>query len=119
MTIPDLIETVLRRIWNEHYALTVRNRDFFRDEQALTRAISRYGYECHTRGWEFEPEQIWVELMRVLDTMRRADLDVRTWFPIYLESAIDRHLRLRADELSAEARRDDRARMLQDRKSVV
>jgi hypothetical protein len=112
MTIPDLIETVLRRIWEEHYAHTGRHRDFFRDEQALTRSIARYGYECHNRGWEFEPEQIWAEIMRVLDTMRRADLEVRTWFPIYLEASIDRHLRLRADELSAEAKREDRSRML-------
>lgn len=108
MTVDALIDTVLARIWKEHYEHKRRSHEWHASQRALTKAIARYGYECHGRGWEFEPERIWGELMRILDTMRERSLQIETWFPIYLESAIDRHIRLRADELSAESKREDR-----------
>jgi len=115
LTIPELIETVLSRIWKEHYENQSRRDQFFRDERALTKAIARYGYECDSRGWDFDPSAIWAELMRVLDTMRGRDAAIRSWFPVYLEASVDRHIRIRADELSAEAKRDDRSAWLQAR----
>lgn len=111
MSVDSLIDLVLERIYRDHYAGKARQREWPASQQALTKAIARYGYECRGRGWEFEPDAIWAELMRILDTMVKNSLRIETWFPVYLESAIDRHIRLRAEELSAEAKREDRRGM--------
>jgi hypothetical protein len=114
MTLADLIKTLLHRIGAEHYGLGAggqpRVREFMRDERALTKAIARYGHECVRRGWEFEESDIWADIHQVLDTMRpcvitRKNRAPIAYLPTYLEGAIDRHIRLRAEELSAEAKR--------------
>lgn len=101
MTVPDLINSLLARLRRERY--DGREREFLRDRRFLQQAIARYGAVCEQRGWDFEAAKIWREINGVLDTMR--DRSVRVWFPCYLEAAIDRHVRLRAEELSAEAKR--------------
>lgn len=108
MSIDALIDLVLQRVFKEHYLGKSRREEWHKSRTALIKSIARYGHECANRGWEFEPEAIWAELMRVLDTMRERSLEIEIWFPKYLECSIDRHIRLRADELSAEAKREDR-----------
>lgn len=101
MTIPDLIDLVLNAIRNQFYADRVR--DFKRDERALTKAIARYGYECHQRGWEFDQKHILAALMKLLNEIKRSDADI-DYLPLYLDGAVKRHIGQRAEELSAAAK---------------
>lgn len=101
MTIPELITLVLNAIRNQFYADKVR--DFMRDERALTKAISRYGYECHQRGWEFDSKFILRALMDLLNEIKRSSADFR-YLPVYLDGAVKRHIGQRAEELSAAAK---------------
>jgi len=98
MTVAELIEDVLRRIQSTDW-YHGRIREFARDRRALTKAIARYGYACAERGWHFQPEVILKDLLSVLRDIveKRAAVD---YFPIYLEGAIDKHIRQRAEELS-------------------
>ena len=64
MTVAELIEDVLRCLHRDFYR--DRTLDFFRDKHALTRAIARYGVECHSRGWEFSTSSIRLDLLRLL-----------------------------------------------------
>jgi len=105
MTIDELIDSVVGRIHKEHYVGTSRMPCFHRDRVALEKSVARYGHECHQRGWEFEPETIYGEIMRILDSMTERTDAIRIWFPLYLEASVDRHVRLRAEELSAQAKK--------------
>jgi len=97
-----LIDTCLTYL-RTHFYQDAPKRSYHRDEQALVKAIARYGHECHRRGWEFEPLEIQKDVIKVIRTMLdRAD-EIQ-YLPIYLEGAIDRHIRLRAEELSAKAK---------------
>lgn len=108
MTIPDLIDRTLRQIRLSFYGSDPQGvREFCRDRQALLKAIARYGYACQQRGWELEAEFIQSDLVALLGQLRKQP-EQREWFPIYLEGAVDRRIRLRSEELSAEAKRIDR-----------
>jgi hypothetical protein len=97
MKVDALIAIVERRIHDDFYR--DRDREFFRDRLFLRQAIARYGFECNSRGWQFSAEDICKELLSLLEKMRRQK-DSIEWLPRYLESTVDRHLRLRADELN-------------------
>lgn len=102
MTLSAAIDLLLERIRREHYA----HRDthaWKRDERALMQAIARYGHECSTRGWYFEEAEIWAAINRLLDTMLPKRDQIR-YLPIYLERAVDQHIRERAEELSDRAK---------------
>ncbi len=101
MTVPELINQVVLNIGHQFY--DERSRDFFRDRLALTKAVARYGYECEQRGWLFEPDSIRRDIIELLQQIKRTGADIG-YFPVYLESAISRHIGLRAEELQAEAR---------------
>lgn len=101
MSVAELIENVLRAILAAFYR--DRAEDFFRDRHALTRAIARYGVECHSRGWEFSTLSIQTELLALLNQIRKQKADIK-YLPVYLEGAVDRHIRVRAEELSAHAK---------------
>lgn len=105
MTVDALIDLVVRRICQEHYVGTSRQQFFHRDRVALEKCVARYGYECDQRGWSFEPDEIWAEIMRILDGIKERTDAIAVWFPVYLEAAIDRHIRIRAEELSAASRK--------------
>lgn len=102
MTVPELIKDVLRRIraLDRYHG---RDREFMRDQHALQRAIARYGYACHERGWSLAPDAILADLVALLRQIVEQDADIK-YFPIYLEYAVDRHVRTRAEELSAQAK---------------
>jgi hypothetical protein len=115
MTIPELIEQVLASIARDFYDLDVHStqpinsndsqlstslRLYMRDRNALVKAISRYGYACDRRGWEFQVPHILKELMTLLISMREKKAEIH-FLPKYLEGAIDRHIGQRAEELSA------------------
>lgn len=102
MTLNQLVTGLLRRLFAEHYGPD-KLREFARDRNALLKAIARYGHECASRGWYFEESAIFCDLNRILDTLRRNRADIR-YLPVYLEGTVDRHIRLRAEELSAAAR---------------
>lgn len=102
MTVDALIAKLLHQIRWVFY--THDERGYHRDERNLSQAIARYGYECHSRGWDLEPEFIHRDLAALLVQVQ-ASFDRRKYLPIYLEAAVDRHIRLRAEELQAEARR--------------
>jgi len=97
MTVDQLITSLLLRIHRDHYA-SRPVRDWMRDEHEITRAIARYGHECHSRGWEYDEAAVYVDLMDVLDSCLRARATIRH-LPVYLAGAVDRHIRLRAEEL--------------------
>lgn len=101
MTVPDLITSVLSQIRNGFYA--ERTRDFMRDERQLTKAIARWGYECEQRGWDFTPDFIANELRQLLIKIKQTDADIG-YMPVYLEGAVTRSIRMRAEELSAAAK---------------
>jgi hypothetical protein len=106
MTVPELIDQVLQSIARDFYGED-RVREFMRDRLALTRAVARYGYTCTQRGWSFDVPHILKEVMTVLISMRDKQAAIH-WLPKYLEGAIDRHIRQRAEELSALAKTRDR-----------
>lgn len=101
MSIPELIDLILASIRNQFYADDIRS--FKRDERALTKAISRYGYECHQRGWDFETNHILHALLKLLNDIKRSGADIR-YLPTYLDGAVKRHIGQRAEELSALAK---------------
>jgi hypothetical protein len=101
MSIPDLIANLLGVLRNQFYADTPR--EFLRDERALTKAIARYGYECAQRGWHFEPQFMQDDILKVLNEIKRTGAEIG-YLPVYLEGAVDRHIRQRAEELSAKAK---------------
>ncbi|MGN6385729.1 MAG: hypothetical protein ACTHMT_05760 [Verrucomicrobiota bacterium] len=105
MTIPELITLVLESIRNQFYTggRNCEFSDFLRDKRALTKAISRYGYECHQRGWEFDSKHILGEIMKLLQEIKRSGADIR-YLPTYLDGAVKRHIGQRAEELSAKAK---------------
>ena len=102
MTIADLIAEVTMAVRNSFYA-DAPPRDFKRDERAIMRAIARYGYECDRRGWSFQVEFIHRELIALLRSIREKGAEIN-YLPVYLEGAVDRHIRCRAEELSAAAK---------------
>jgi len=100
MTIPDLIHTVLRDIRLRFYG--DRTMEYCRDKQALLKAIARYGYACDSRGWDLQPEYIARDIIALLKQIQTQG-GPKGYLPVYLEGAVDRHVRLRAEEIQAEA----------------
>lgn len=100
MTVAELITEVLAAIRNQLYA--DNPKDFFRDQRHLKQAIARYGHACHQRGWEFDVPFVRGEIMRVLLVVKRQE--ITGYLPVYLQSAIDQHVREHAEELNAEAK---------------
>ncbi len=101
MTIPRLIESVLTQI-NAHWYHD-RIREFMRDRNALTQAIARYGYACERRGWHLDALAIETDLSALLSKIRQNGSEIK-YLPVYLEGAVDTHIRTRAEELSAQAK---------------
>ncbi len=101
MTVADLIAELLLLIRNHFYADRVR--EYMRDERALMKAIARYGYECERRHWQFQVDHIRRDIAEVLRSMREKQAAIQ-YLPVYLEGAIDRHIRLHAEELSRAAK---------------
>ena len=101
MTAPELIVEVLDALRRQFYA-DRPVAEYFRDERALKGAISRYGYICHDRGWEFDAPFVLSEIINVVQVVKRQQ--VSGYLPVYLQAAIDRHCRERAEELSAKAK---------------
>lgn len=101
MTIPDLIANLLGVLRNQFYADTPR--EFLRDERQLTKAIARYGHECAQRGWHFEPQFMQDDILKLLNEIKRTGAEIG-YLPVYLEGAVDRHIRQRAEELNAKAK---------------
>lgn len=103
--VTQLIETVLRAIQVQFYGRD-RLREFMRDRPALIKAVARYGFECDHRGWAFEADAIQRDLLELLRSMldKRAEIG---YMPIYLEGAVDRHIRIRAEELREAALQAD------------
>lgn len=102
MTVDALIAKLIAHIRSVWYR--GNERGYYRDERALCQAIARYGYECHNRGWDLQPEFICRDMVMLLNQVK-SSFDRSKYLPIYLEAAIDRHIRLRAEELQAEARK--------------
>ena len=102
MNVGQLIDHVLRKIAEAFYR--DRPQDFMRDKRALTKAIARYGVECHARGWDFHPETISTDICTLLIQIKQQKGDI-AYLPVYLEGAVDRSIRLRADELSEKHKR--------------
>jgi hypothetical protein len=107
MTVPELIASVLANLRQHFYTNAdtgaLRAHDFKRDERQLIRAIATYGYECDQRGWQFQADFIYQDLMALLLQIRTSGADIG-YLPIYLQGAIRRHLGQRAEELSAAAK---------------
>ena len=101
LKISDIIVDVLSSIRGQWYA--DRPREFLRDERALMKAVSRYGHECNERGWEFDARAIRVELLNLLQEIKRSGVEIG-YLPVYLHGAVGRHIGQRAEELSARAK---------------
>jgi nicotinic acid phosphoribosyltransferase len=102
MTVAELIQDVTRCVRNSFYC-DKPVQQFKRDERAIQRAIARYGVECERRGWHFQVDFIFHELLQLLKAIRIKEADIK-YLPVYLEGAVDRHIRTRAEELSAAAK---------------
>lgn len=101
MTVAELIHEVLAALRNQLYA-DRQPAEYFRDERHLKQAIARYGYACAQRGWEFDVPFILAEIMGVVQVVKRQQ--VTGYLPVYLQSAIDRHVGEHAEELNAHAK---------------
>ncbi len=101
MTIPELLIEVLALLRDQFYADKPVGH-WFRDRTALTKAVTRYGYECEQRGWEFDVSFIRQEIMAILQSCKKHDCIA--YLPTYLSEAIGRHVREHAEELSAKAK---------------
>jgi len=100
-TMEDLIELVMDRVRLRFYH-DKPAREWARDRNALMKAVMRYGHECHRRGWRFDVESLAVRLLELLNRIERPT--GAGWFPIYLEQAVDQHVREHAEEIQAAAR---------------
>lgn len=101
MTIPELVAEVLAMLRDQLYGDRTVS-EYFRDEKHLKKAIARYGYACAQRGWEFDVPFIRQQLIEVVLVVKRQQ--VSGWLPVYLEQAIDQHVREHAEELNAKAK---------------
>ncbi len=101
MTVPTLINEILRRLEQQFYAHLPR-RDFKRDQGYLVAAIGTYGWECRQRGWEFDLEFIYRDLCRIVQSFKTSGTAIE-WMPNYLQCAIRQHIREHADELRCKA----------------
>lgn len=103
-TVEDLIEVVMARVKVRFYHGRPA-REWARDRNALMKAVMRYGYECDRRGWHFNAEALTVRLLNLLNDIERPAGE--GWFPIYLEQAVDQHVRERAEEIQAAAEKTE------------
>lgn len=99
-TVEDLIEVVMNRVKTRFYHDRPA-REWARDRNALMKATMRYGYECSRRGWRFDAESLAVRLLELLNRIERPGGE--GWFPVYLEQAVDQHVREHAEEIQAAA----------------
>ena len=99
--VAELIAALMSMIQKQFYQ--DRLGYFLRDQTALLRAISCYGYECDQRGWEFDVPHLRAELFGLLNSIRKNKTDFK-YLPAYLNSAIRRHIGQRAEELSDQAK---------------
>lgn len=102
MTIPELIEAVLGSIRGQFYG-DKPAREFLRDRPALMKAIARWGYVCAQRGWDFQSSFIARDLCLLLNEIKRQRVEIK-YLPTYLHGAVDKRVRVRAEELQAAAR---------------
>ena len=101
MKISTLITTITASIRDSWYRGLPR--EYKRDERALMKCIARYGYECERRGWNFNATDIQADLLTLLNQIKHSGA-VIGYLPVYLEGAVDRRIRLRAEQLSASAK---------------
>lgn len=94
-----LIANVLDKIKRDFYK-DRPDREFNRDRLALMKAVATYGYECNERGWSFETDFIYHDLLELLKKIRIAEADIQ-YLPVYLAGAVRRRIGQRAEELSA------------------
>lgn len=80
-----------------------KERLFYRDKRSIMKAIARYGYVCHERGWTFDEFSLCQQLLRVL---QKIDGSNATYLPVFLEAAIDSHVRQRAEEIKAQSEKE-------------
>ena len=105
LTVPALIDLVLESCAAfERYQGPAGKRAFLRDQNQLIKAIARFGYVCHQRGWEFSADEIVDPILKVVSSLRGREDEIKMWFPRYLECAIDRHVRLKAENYNALAK---------------
>ena len=102
MTVSELIIDVCRCIRNSFYT-DKPERIYLRDERFLMKAIARYGVECERLGWHFQVDFIFHDLLQLLKSIKTSGAEIE-YLPVYLEGAVDRHIRLRAEELNAAAK---------------
>lgn len=101
MNVDDLINAVTQHVYKVFYE--PRHNEFFRDQQAIRRAVAHYGYECNQRGWNPDPEFIWTEILRILRSAEVRKAEIR-YLPVYLDRAVTMAVGIRAEEIKAASR---------------
>lgn len=96
----DFIREVVGNIGRQFYEHN--GRAFFRDQRALAKAVSRYGYECNARGWEFSAREVEQDILALLQEIKRSGAEFRN-LPVYLEGAIARRIGQRSEEMASRA----------------
>ena len=105
LTVEHLIDTALRACQTfQRYQGDHGKIRFLRERNSLLKAIARFGHICHQRGWDFTAEEILPTIMQVIISVRGREDEIRAWLPRYLECAIDKHVRLKADDYAAKAK---------------
>lgn len=103
MTVPELILNLMDALRARFYA--GRPEQFARDYRGLRFALCKWGALCGQRGWDFTPEFVHGEIMGILRSIQKADKPIE-YLPVYLRSAIARHVGEHAEELNAESKRN-------------
>jgi len=102
LTVPQLIDMALKSCAGfDCYRGPQGRVRFAKDQNSLVKAIMRFGYVCHQRGWDFDAAEIVTPIMNVIRSVKDREKEIRIYLPIYLERAIDMHVRMKAEEYNA------------------
>jgi hypothetical protein len=105
LTIPKLIEIALGACSRfKRYQGDVGRIRFAREQNSLIKAIARFGHVATQRGWNFDASEVINPILEVIRSLQGRESEIKTWLPQYLECAIDRHIRMRAEEYSEAAK---------------
>ena len=99
MTVDELIERVLKQL---EVFYEGRQVAYMKQRKYLVKSIARYGKECERRGWHVQPGYIYKDLVHVLIRLQSSGIEIQ-YMPALLESAVDRHVNFRAENIRAEA----------------
>jgi hypothetical protein len=99
---------VIARILNQIRLLHYKDDPvFWKHRMHLVKAITRFGFECSKRGWDLDEATVCNTIINVVAKAKHSEID---FLPAYLQSAIDRLVGQKAEELRDAAIRNSTRR---------